>query len=97
MTDLIIYTDAATTTQIIAAVLVGPRSFRTTRTTSAVISARVGPHWMTLFASTCEIYGLEMMAILAILFDPLSDLTGINITFFVDNNNSLEALVSNAP
>ena len=97
MTDLVIYTDAATTTQIIAAVLIDPRSFRTTKTTSAVISSKVGPHWRTLFASTCEIYGLEMLAILAILFDPLSDLTGLNIIFFADNNNSLEALVSNAP
>ena len=97
VTDLIIYTDAATTTQIIAAVLIDPRSFRTTRTTSAVVSARVGPHWRALFSETCEIYGLEMLAILAILFDPLSDLRGLNIMFFVDNNNALEALVSNAP
>ena len=96
-TDLIIYTDSATTTQIIAAVLIDPRSFRDTLTTTAVLSARVGPHWKKLFADTCEIYGLEMLAICAILFDPLSDLTGLNITFFVDNNNSLDALVSNAP
>ena len=96
-TDLIIYTDAATTAQIIAAVLIDPRSFRTTMTTSAVISAKVGPHWKKLFSKTAEIYGLEMLAIFAILFDPLSDLSGLNIVFFVDNNNSLEALVSNAP
>lgn len=37
-----------------------------------------------------------MLAIFAILFGPASDLTGLNIIFFVDNN-SLEALVSNAP
>ena len=96
-TDIIIYTDAATTAQIIAAVLIDPRSFRTTLTTSAVISAKVGPHWGKLFDETSEIYGLEMLAIFAILFDPLSDLSGPNIVFFVDNNNSLEALVSNAP
>ena len=38
-----------------------------------------------------------MLAIFAILFDPLWDLTGLNITFFVDNNNALQDLVSNAP
>ena len=41
--DLIIYTDAATTTQIIAAVLIGPRTFRKGRTVPALISKRVGP------------------------------------------------------
>ena len=95
-TGLIIYTDAATTTQIIA-VLIGPRSFRTTLATSAVLSAKVGPHWEKLFDETCENYGLEMLEIFAILFGPLSDHTGLDVVFFADNNNSLEALVSNAP
>ena len=96
-TDLIIYTDAATTTQIIAAVLIDPRSFRAALKTSAVLSSRVGPRWKKLSNDTCEIYGLEMLAIFAILFGPLSDLTGLNIVFFASNDNSLEAPVSNAP
>ena len=98
--DLKIYTNAEKTTQIIAAVLIDTRSFRATLTTSAVISAisaKVGTHWGKLLGETCEIYGLEMLEIFAILFDPLSALTGMNIVFFVGNNNSLEALVSNAP
>ena len=94
---LIVYTDAATATQIIAAVLIDHRAFRAGRTLSAVLSKRVGPRWRVLFESTCAIYGLEMLAIFAILFDPLWGLTGLNITFFVDNNNDLQALVSNAP
>ena len=38
-----------------------------------------------------------MLEICAISFGPLSDLTGVNITVLVGNNNALGALVSNAP
>ena len=96
-TDLIIYTDAATTTRIIAAVLLNPATFRNDKVIEAPLSLRVGEHWAKLFESTALIYGLEMLVIFAVLFDPLSDLYGQNVTFYVDNNNALQALVSNAP
>ena len=43
ITDVIIYTDAATTTQIIAAILIDQRTFRAGRILSAVFSLRAGP------------------------------------------------------
>ena len=95
--DLIIYTDAATATQIIAAVKIDTRTFRADRALSDVFSRRVGRKWKTLFDPAGEIYGLEMLAIFAIRIGPFADLTGLNIIFFVGNNNSLEGLVSNAP
>ena len=63
----IIYTDAATTTQIIATVIMDPRTFRAGRALSAVFYRRVGPQWRDLLGATCEIYGLEMLAIFAAL------------------------------
>ena len=96
-TDLVIYTGAATTTMIIAAVIAEPAIFVKTRTLTATLSLRAGKHWAKLFETTALIYGLEMLAIFAVLFDPVVDLRGRNITFYVDNNNALAALVSNAP
>lgn len=37
-----------------------------------------------------------MLAIIAILFDSLMDISGLNFTIFADNSNALQALVSNA-
>ena len=97
MIDLVIYTDAATTSMIIAAIVLEPPVFLASRTLTAVLALRVGKRWSRLFRDTSLIYGLEMLAIFAILFDPSVDLEGKNVTFYVDNNNALHALVSNAP
>ena len=56
----------------------------------------MGRRWLGLFAPTSLIYGLKMIAIFAFLYDTTADLAGRNVTFYVDNNHALEALVSNA-
>ena len=92
----IIYTDAAAKTRIIASVVIDPLSLRMGKTVEATRSRRVGPHWARLFDATALIYGLEMVAIFAILFDPEADLSGRNITFYLASNNALASLLSNA-
>ena len=80
-TDLVVYTDAATTTMIIAAIIIEPTVFTQTRTLSVTLSLRVGKHWDRLFDATALIYGLEMLSIFAVLFDPAVDLRGRNKPF----------------
>ena len=81
VTGRIVDTDAATTTQIIAAVVIDTRTLRSDRAISAVVSRRVGPRWKSLFDSTSEIYGLEMLAIFAILFGPTADMRNLSVIF----------------
>ena len=70
--------------------------FLASRTLTAILPLRVGKRCSRLFQDNALIYGLEMLAIFAILFDPAADLAEKNVTFYVDNN-ALHALVSNAP
>ena len=95
-TDLVIYTDAATATMIIAAIIVGTPVVLTSRALSSVLPLRVGKHWPRLFRDTALIYGLEMLAIFAVLIDPTVDLVVGNVTFYADSSNALQALASNA-
>ena len=93
--DSIVYTDAATKTSIIAFVELDPVDFRTSRTLKRVAATRVPPKWISLFDSTSLIYGLETAAVLAFFMDPDVASSGPNITIYIDNNNTLEALIQN--
>ena len=55
--------------------------FLSARALTATLSLRVGRHWDTLFQKTALIYGLEMLAVFAILFGPCADLAGKTLRF----------------
>ena len=48
-----------------------------------------------MFIDTNLIYGLEMLALLALLYRPNNRLEGRNATFHIDNGNAFEAVVKN--
>lgn len=60
-------------------------------------SRRAGNRREALFAHAALIYGIEILDIFAILFDSATDIDGENVAFYLDNNNSPDASVSNAP
>ena len=91
----IIFTDAATGTAIIAAVTFNYKDFKTNETAFELIKAKTGNYWGILFDKTNKIYGLEMLALLAKLYQPNEELRGCNVTFHIDNTNAFDAVVKN--
>ena len=94
--DLIVFTDAATSTSIIAAVAISREDFMADETIQEVRKTVTGKYWEALFDSTNLIYGLEMLALLAILFYPNNRMRNKNATFHIDNSNAFEAVVKNS-
>ena len=93
--DMVVFTDAASSTSIIAAVTINRTQFIQDETICEARYSTTGKQWETLFDSTNLIYGLEMLALLAILYRPNNLLYGKNATFHIDNGNALEAAVKN--
>ena len=93
--DVVVFTDAATSTATIAAVTIIRKDFDTDETIQEVRKTKTGKYWETLFESTNLIYGLEMLALLALLFYPNNHLRNKNVTFHIDNMNAFEAIVKN--
>ena len=56
-----------------------------------------GENWRGLFMETNLIYGLELLAVVQTAADPSIDLDGKCVTFYVDNNNAISALVRAGP
>lgn len=54
-----------------------------------------GKRWKTLFNKTNYFYGLEMLAILALVIDPEAEIDGKAIVFYLDNDNEAKSLVKN--
>ena len=94
--ERVVYTDAAGKSQIIAAVIIDPTTFLESKTINKVRATRTGRRWKETFEDTSYIYGLEMLAILAILMTEGEDLRGRSVTFYIDNNNALTALIKNS-
>ena len=94
--DIIMFTDAATSTRIIAAVTIVRDDFITNESVKEVLTLTTGKHWGRLFDSTNLIYGLEMLALLTKLYQSNEDLIDKNITFHIDNRNAFDALVKNS-
>ena len=93
--DILIYTDAATSTQIICALVISVDQFKTSHTISECATMTTGKRWKTLFNKTNYIYGLEMLALLALVIDPRADIDGKAIVFYLDNDNAVKAMVKN--
>ena len=95
-TDRIVYTDAAGKSRIIAAVILDPANFKRTKYLRSITHVRTGLRWTRTFADTSYIYGLEMLAILATLMERGDDLRNQSVTFYIDNNNALLAILKNS-
>ena len=91
--DLIIYTDAAGETMITAALLFDRAEFMRSGCVSAVRSEVASLGWIELFRGANSIYGLELLAIALTTADSSLDLENKSITYYIDNNNALSALV----
>ena len=93
--EYVVFTDAATKTGIMAAIVIERATFGRTNNLSMVWEASPGPHWNTLFDKTSLIYGLEMLAFLALLWTPDPPFRGKTVTFHLDNENAVKALIKN--
>ena len=93
--DLVIFTDAATSTSIIAAVTISTKQFKIDESLEEILEIETGKHWVTLFDHTSLIYGLEMLALLAKLWQDNKELRGKCVTFHLDNENALKAIIKN--
>ena len=94
--DVVVFTDSATSTAIIAAVAIGRADFLVNETAQEARKTVTGKYWEALFDSTNLIYGLEMLALLAILYYPNNRLRNKNATFHIDNANAFDAVVKNS-
>ena len=94
--ERVVYTDAAGKSAIIAAVVIDPTRFAEGKTIDAVWSLKTGFRWMSTFAETNFVYGLELIALLALLMLEGNDLRDKSATIYIDNDNALQALVRNA-
>ena len=90
--DIIIYTDAATETMIMAGLVFVRSSFLTEGTILAIRTLVADHRWVDIFIKTNLIYGLELLAVVEIVADKSIPLGDKSITFYVDNNNALIAL-----
>ena len=96
-TERIVYTDAAGKSQIIATVISGPSSFKNTKYIRSIAHIRTGGRWGETFTPTSYIYGLEMLAVLTTLTGKGAELANKSVTFYIDNDNALLAILKTPP
>ena len=90
---MIIYTDAATPTRIVASLVIDVPVFDATGEFHNLWAEPADPKWESTFILTTYIYGLDMLAILATILLEGGFLRGKNVTFYSDNSNCRDALV----
>ena len=91
--EFLVYSDAATSTRIITAVVINVAGFISSGKGAATFSETTSKDWVDVFDSTTYIYGLEMLAIIATLMKCRTILRGRNVVFYIDNTNAKDALV----
>ena len=91
--DTIIYTDAATSTMIMAIILISLSKCQTSKRLFHCCGIRASGAMIQLFPDTSQIYGLELTALVLTVADPRIPLDNSRITRYVDNNNILRALI----
>ena len=91
--DWIIYSDAATTTGIMACVVFHRNDFLQSPRIRIARWVKAHPTWLGIFDDTNLIYGLETLALTMTIADPDLPLDNSLVTCYVDNNNTLCALV----
>ena len=91
--EFVIYTDAATSTKVLAALLLKVEDFDFDPCFEELRVETSEEEWETTFRDTTYIYGLEMIAIVATVLVLGEKLRGKNVTFYIDNSNCRDALV----
>ena len=71
------------------------QTFLANESISEVISAATGNYWDILFDRAREIYSLEMLALMAKLYQHNRDMGRQKATSHIDNQNASESLVKN--
>ena len=89
----IIFTDEATSTLIAAIIIFYPSSCAVVPVAEACRVMTAGQGMCDLFIETNLIYGLEMLANVQTAADPDLDLDGQCVTFYIDDNNAISALI----
>ena len=96
MAERIVYSDAAGKSQIIATVRRKPGTFDSSNRIGPIRPSKTGDRRRKTFGETCYIYGLEVLAVLAILLlGKCNELRDKSVTFYIDNNNAICALGKN--
>ena len=90
--DFVIYSDAASTGHRMAALLFKGGRRGAPHILRAAASA-APKYWADAFSNTNLIYGLELLALLAFIYMLRFALKGCSINCYLDNNNSLSALI----
>ena len=91
--DFIIYSDAATSAMIMAIVALFRSDFIISHRIAHCCGIRASGAWARLFPETSLIYGLGHTALVLTVAGPRIPLNNIRITCYVDNNNTLAALI----
>ena len=95
MAERIVYSDAVGKSQIIATVRRKPGTFDSSNRIGPIRPSKTGDRRRKSFGATCYIYGLGVLAVLAILLGKCNELRDKSVTSYIDNNNSLCALGKN--
>lgn len=90
-----VYTDASTSAQIICALVAPLAQFASSHTIAECITMTTAKRWKAVFNKTNYIYGLEILALLALVIDPQAQIDGKSIVLYLDNDNDVKALVRN--
>ena len=89
----IVIADAATEAMIMAAIVFDKATFDPNHHALVCRGVRAAPVWEELFVVANLIYGLELTAAVLAKSGPLIPHGGQCVTYYLGNNNSLEALV----
>ena len=90
--DFIVYTDAATSSRLMASVTFEGHALGFRRATEAFTS-EVPPLRMKQFLATNEIFGMELLAPVAFAWAKRAQLSHKRVTIYIDNSSALSALI----
>ena len=89
--DFVLYTDAATSSRSIAAILFQGGS--NPPIVQKLATSRVPKFWTSRFNAKNEIFGMELLAPLAFIWFNRKQLTNKTVNLYIDNNNVVTSLV----
>ena len=89
--EVVIDTDAATSTRIVAACVLFPATFKSQEVFSELRAETSIPLWEETLKGQ-RIYGLEVIAIIAIFLALGEQLRNKNVAVYIDNSNARDAL-----
>ena len=91
--EIVIYTDAATSASILAAVVIDVQQFAKDNSSESTCTEVADKDWETIFNDAALICGLEMLAAIALIFALRDFVHDKNVVCYVYNSNTNDALV----